>query len=137
MALNDLESLFTNVPVEETIEYILDEIYVNKKLKPLCKSRLIMKRLLQRLISDCLFSVNGRLLKQKDGCSMGSPLSVDISGVFMTKMEKEIVYPEDPILFKRYVDDVYRRKKKQDEDTLLPKLNSYHPINAMVWMIYE
>jgi hypothetical protein len=123
----DVESLFTNVPVEETIEYILDEIYVNKKLKPLCKSRLIMKRLLQRLISDCLFSVNGRLLKQKDGCSMGSPLSVDISGVFMTKMEKEIVYPEDPILFKRYVDDVYRRKKKQDEDTLLPKLNSYHP----------
>ena len=51
----DVESLFTNVPVEETIEYILDEIYVNKKLKPLCKSRLIMKRLLQRLISDCQF----------------------------------------------------------------------------------
>ena len=49
------ESLFTNVPVEETIEYILDEIYENKRLKPLCKSRLIMKRLLQKLISNSLF----------------------------------------------------------------------------------
>ena len=123
----DVESLFTNVPVEETIEYILDEIYVNKRLKPLCKNRLIMKRLLQKLISDCLFTVNGKMLKQKDGCSMGSPLSVDISGVFMSKLEKEVVYPENPILFRRFVDDVFRRKKKDEEDTLLTKLNSYHP----------
>ena len=123
----DVESLFTNVPVEETIEYILDEIYVNKRLKPLCKNRLIMKRLLQKLISDCLFTVNGKMLKQKDGCSMGSPLSVDISGVFMSKLEKEVVYPENPILFRRFVDDVFRRKKKDEEDTLLAKLNSYHP----------
>ena len=49
------ESLFTNVPVEETIEYILDEIYENKRWKPLCKSRLIMIRLLQKLISNSLF----------------------------------------------------------------------------------
>ena len=122
----DVESLFTNVPIEETIEHILDEIYINKKLKPLCKSRLIMKRLLQKLISDCLFSVNGRLLKQKDGCSMGSPLSVVISGVFMTKLEKDVVYQENPILYLRYVDDIYRRKKTVEEDTLLPKLNAYH-----------
>ena len=86
-----------------------------------------MKRLLLKLISDCLFSVNGRLLKQTDGCSMGSPLSVVISGVYMTKLEKEVVYPENPILYGRYVDDVYRRKKKLEEDTLLPKLNAYNP----------
>ena len=86
-----------------------------------------MKRLLLKLISDCLFSVNGRLLKQTDGCSMGSPLSVVISGVYMTKLEKEVVYPENPILYGRYVDDVYRRKKKLEEDTLLPKLDAYNP----------
>ena len=32
----DVASLFTNMPVEEAIEYILDEIYVKKKLKLLC-----------------------------------------------------------------------------------------------------
>ena len=122
----DVESLFTNVPIDETIEFILDEIYVNKKLKPIC-SRLIMKRLLKRLTSDCLFSVNERLIKQIDGCAMGSPLSVVLSGIFMTKLEKDVVYPELPILFRRFVDDVFNRKKKGAEDTLLPKLNSYHP----------
>ena len=86
-----------------------------------------MKRLVKRLTSDCLFSVNGRLIKQKDGCAMGSPLSVVLSGIFMTKLEKEVVYPEAPILYKRFVDDVFNRKKKGVEDTLLPKLNSYHP----------
>ena len=27
----DVESLFTNVPIDETIEYILDEIYTRKR----------------------------------------------------------------------------------------------------------
>ena len=57
---------------------------------------------------------------------MGSPLSVVLSGIFMTKLEKDVVYPENPILYRRFVDDVFNRKKKAVEDTLLPKLNSYH-----------
>ena len=32
-----LESLFTNIPIKETIEFICDEIYNRKKLKPICK----------------------------------------------------------------------------------------------------
>ena len=86
-----------------------------------------MKRFVKRLTFDCLFSVNKRLIKQIDGCSMGSPLSVDLAGIFMTKLEKEVVYPEKPILYQRFVDDVFNRKKKNTEDTLLPKLNAYHP----------
>ena len=122
----DVESLFTNVPLEDTIEYILDEIYVHKTLKPICKSRLIMKRFLKRLASDCIFSINGRLLKQIDGCSMGSPLSVILAGIFMKILERKVVAPEKPILYKRFVDDVFHRKKKGQKDTLLPKLNSFH-----------
>ena len=34
----DVESLFTNVLIHETIGYILDEIYVRKKLPVLCKN---------------------------------------------------------------------------------------------------
>ena len=33
----DVESLFTNIPIKETIDYICDEIYNRKKLKPICK----------------------------------------------------------------------------------------------------
>ena len=32
----DVVSLFTSIPVVETIEYILNRVYTNKELKPLC-----------------------------------------------------------------------------------------------------
>ena len=60
---------------------------------------------------------------QIDGCAMGSPLSVVLSGIFMTKLEKDVVYAESPILCRRFVDDIFNRKKINVEDTLLPKLN--------------
>ena len=41
----DVKSLFTNVPIQETIDYILDEIYLKNKLPKIC-SKLILKRLL-------------------------------------------------------------------------------------------
>ena len=123
----DVESLFTSIPVDETIEYILDEIYVRKKLKPFCKKRLTFKRLLERLTKECVFSVNDRLIKQIDGCPMGGSLSVVFSGIFMVKMETDVVNPIAPIFYERYVDDVYTRRKKGTQDSLFLALNNYHP----------
>ena len=82
--------------------------------------------MLKKLTSDCLFTFDNKLYKQINGCAMGNPLSVILSGIFMSKLEKEIVYPTNPILYRRYVDDIFTRKKKNEEDNLLPKLNSYH-----------
>ena len=33
----DAESLFTSIPIEETINYIINKTYVQKEIKPLCK----------------------------------------------------------------------------------------------------
>ena len=33
----DIESLFTNIPINETIDFICDKIYIHKKLQPICK----------------------------------------------------------------------------------------------------
>ena len=44
----DVESLFTNVPIHDTIKYILEEIYTHNKLPHIC-SKLIFKRLLLKL----------------------------------------------------------------------------------------
>ena len=40
-----VESLFTNIPIKDTTEYIIEQIYTHKKLKSIC-SKLIFKRLL-------------------------------------------------------------------------------------------
>ena len=58
---------------------------------------------------------------------MGGSLSGVLSGIFMRKLEADVVEPERPILYVRYVDDIYCRRKKGTNDTLFEKLNSYHP----------
>ena len=121
----DVESLFTNIPINETIDYILDQIYNKKKLKPIC-SKLIFKRLLLKLATEVTFTTNNNFFKQTDGCTMGGPLSVTFSDIFMIKMENDIVIPMKPIFYRRYVDDIYSRRKKNIEDSLFKALNSYH-----------
>ena len=123
----DVESLFTSIPVKETIDYILEEIYTKKKLKPFCKKKLTFRRLLERLCFENQFSVNGNLVTQIEGCTMGGSLSGTLAGIFMKKLEADVVEPERPILYRRFVDDVYRRRLRNRDDTLFKKLNSYHP----------
>ena len=81
----DVESLFTNIPINETIDYILDQIYNKKKLKPICP-KLIFKRLLLKLATKVTFTINNNFFKETDGCAMGRPLSVKFSDIFMIKM---------------------------------------------------
>ena len=52
---------------------------------------------------------------------MGGPLSVTFSNIFMIKMENYMVIPKKPILYRRYVDDIFNRRKKNIEDSLRDK----------------
>ena len=83
----DTESLFTNVPVHETIDYILQEVYVKEKLSKI-SSKLIMKRLLLKLTTENTFMLNSNFYKQIDGCAMDGPLSLIFSDIYMTKTEE-------------------------------------------------
>ena len=122
----DVESLFTNVPINDTIDYILQQIYDNNKLPILC-SKLIMKRLLYKLTTESTFIFNGKYFKQTDGCTMGGPLSVIFSNIYMTKLEKDVVVPMKPKFYRRFVDDSITKRVKHIPDLLLEGLNNYHP----------
>ena len=87
----DVESLLTSIPVKETIDYIITEIYDNKVIAPMCKSKLIFHHLLEKLTQNCVFSVNNKLVKQVDQCPMGGAISVIMSGIHMNRLEKERV----------------------------------------------
>ena len=60
-----------------------------------------------------------------DGCTMGGPLSVTFSDIYMVKMENDVVIPSKPIFYHRFVDDIYSRQKLGD-NVLFEQLNSYH-----------
>ena len=94
----------------------MKEIYENKVIKPMWKSKLIFRRLLEKLTKNCDFSVNDKLVKQVEGCPMGGAISVIMSGIHMKRMEKDCVAPLNPKLYKRYVDDklsFYNQKKEE------------------------
>ena len=83
-------------------------IFSTKKLKPFKKS--IFKK----------------LFKQIDDCLMGEPISVVLSDVYAGKMEGDIVVPSKLVFCKRYVNDTYVKRKKNDIDELYNALNLYH-----------
>ena len=58
----DVDSLFTNIPVEETIEYIIYQIY-NEVEVPRIYSKTIFRRLMYKLTTECAFQFNQNLFK--------------------------------------------------------------------------
>ena len=95
---NDVEPSFANIPIEETINYIIKQIYVHKKLTPTC-SKQIFRRLSIKLATECTFTFNSRLVKQVDGCSMVGPLSASFSDIYMVKMENDVVVPYKRVFY--------------------------------------
>ena len=104
----DLESLITNVAVHKRIEYVINGIYVENKLPKLC-SKLIFKRLLLKLTAAKTFMLNLKFYKQVDECSMGGPLSVILSNIYMTRTERKVVEPTKLHFYKRFIDDIINK----------------------------
>ena len=69
----DVESLFTNIPIEETINYINKQIYVHQCLMPICLN-LTFIRLLTKIRRQYVCWCKSKFLKQMYGCSMGGHL---------------------------------------------------------------
>ena len=102
----DVVSLFTNVPLIETVDIISDYVYKSKS-KP-AFSKLVFKELLN-IATSGIFMYNGRLYRQVDGFTMGSPLGPTISNFCLAHLENEIlsVSKFKPELYLRYVDDIF------------------------------
>ena len=92
-----MDSLFAGIPLGETIDFILDEIYVGKKIESFCKKS-VFKKLLNKLYKCCTFLADGRLIRHVDGCPMDGSLSVVLSNISCVKMEFDAVKPLKPKL---------------------------------------
>ena len=92
----DVYFLFTNIPVEETREYIIHQNYNEKKVSQIC-SETIFIRLMHKLTTKCAFQFNQNLFRQTEGCSMGGQLSVTLADMHMIRIKTDIVTPLKPI----------------------------------------
>ena len=58
---------------------------------------------------------------------MGGPLSVTLSDIHMTRTKNNVVRPEKPLFYRRFVDDITNRRKKNEHHIIFENLNKYHP----------
>ncbi|MEL6988315.1 MAG: hypothetical protein AAGK97_10845 [Bacteroidota bacterium] len=130
MASFDVTSLFTNVPIEETINIAVNSLYENddeiRNLK-----REDFRKLLKLCVEDNHFIFNQEHYVQHEGFAMGSPLSATMANLFLCFHEKgwldECPLNFRPLLYKRYVDDTFLIFRKPEHIQLfLNYLNGKH-----------
>ena len=111
MANLDIESLFTNIPLNEVIDICIDDL--------LCDTNTIhnldrndMRELLTLAGYESFFIFDQVMYRQIDGVAIGSALGPILAKAFLCHFEKQWLSecpPPDylPKVFKRYVDDIF------------------------------
>ena len=82
----DVQSLFTNVPLPETVDFLCQSIKDAKFHLPMPVE--LLHDMLLLCTENVTFSFQGQQYKQCDGIAMGSPLGPLLSDVFMTMIEQ-------------------------------------------------
>ena len=121
----DVISLFTNVPLDITIDMILKKVYDEKLINTSIK-REDMKSLLLLCTKSVPFTFNDDMYIQIQGVAMGSPLGPLLANVFMSELEVPTL-ANDLDMWMWYVDDTFSFMKANQQTEVLRKLNSFHP----------
>ena len=88
MASLDVESIFTNIPLEETIDKIINNLFLTTD-KVHNFERKELKQLLTFAAYESFFIFDGEYYTQIDGDSMGSPLGPTLANAFLCHFEKK------------------------------------------------
>ena len=74
----DVDSLLASIPLDETIDICVDNLYNDNK-NPTNTSRHNSRNLLKIATKESFFTFNNKYYKQVDGVAMGSPLGPAIA----------------------------------------------------------
>ncbi len=137
MASFDVSSLFTKVPVPETLAIVEQRLEEVRQLEsdPLSQITSLtnagIMKLLKLALEECYFTYDGLLYKQKSGLPMGGRLSPILANIFMEHFEYTVLCssPIVPKMWFWYVDDIFIvwNKKLGSIDDFLHLLNKQHP----------
>ena len=123
----DVTSLFTNVPLDFTIDVILKQICDENEVNTNIPKQQI-RNLLLLFTKNVHFSYNGDIYTQANGVAMGSSLGPVLAGIFMVELERTILptLKEHMSPWKRYVNDTISYIKEESIEHVSSRLNGYH-----------
>ncbi|XP_076059521.1 uncharacterized protein LOC143036158 [Oratosquilla oratoria] len=113
----DVESLFSHVPINETINFICNRLYRSDEIQfPIPED--ILCQLLQACTKEVPFyRPDKNMYVQIDGVAMGSPLGVLFANFYMGSTEEMIFtqhYELKPSIYTRYIDDIFISADTED-----------------------
>ena len=126
----DVESLFTNVPIDAAVQAALQRLENDPSLAD--RTTLTPAQiadLLTFVLRSTYFQYNGSIYEQKDGAAMGSPVSAVIANLYMESFEEQAINTSSykPTIWKRYVDDTFTILDHGNVDDFLQHLNNQQP----------
>ena len=108
-------SLFTNIPLDETVNIILDSLFHEADTIGLdnCSFNTSQfNKFFEFAVKDSHFIFNNQQYEQIDGVAMGSLLGPSLANIFMCALEQNFLsncpLHFQPLLYCRYVDDTFR-----------------------------
>ena len=86
----DVVSLFTSVPLDYTIQIILDKVYQDEMVRTKL-SRDEIRSLFELCTKEMHFSFTRKIYKQTNGVAMGSPLGPVLTIISMVHLEEKMI----------------------------------------------
>ena len=127
----DVDSLFTNIPLDETIDICVNELFPEHD--SLCEglTKDEFRNLLELAAKESIFLFNGNYCREIDGVAMGSCLGPASANAFMCNLKKkymtECPHEFKPVFYRRFVDDIFCLFTSSEHvDHFLSYLNSRH-----------
>ena len=120
----DVSSLYTNVPVIESINLCADLLFRDSMQRPPVNKSTFIE--LAKIAScNVIMSTHNGFYKQTDGLAMGSPPAPHLANGWMSKFDP--IIQGSAQLFTRYMDDILREIKQVEIDSKLAEINNLHP----------
>lgn len=128
----DVSSLYTNVPISESISILCDKIFDNSTTEFHGFNKADFKQLLELTLNNSYFFFDNILYKQLDGLAMGNPIAPCIANIFLCHLEEKIFRDCPtactPNFYRRYLDDTFVTFDNENQaHEFLNYINNLHP----------
>ena len=124
----DVTSLYTNIPIIDTLniikDYVNDDQFTRKTAIPQDK----FLDLVHLVLTTTWYAFNSQFYQQTDGVAMGSPSSSTTAEIYMQAYECTAITTalHPPKVLERFVDDVYSIFKRMRLENFFHHINNLH-----------